>query len=365
MKDKIINYMKNSRLFTEKKFYIPALCGLGIVFISSFAIYDAVVNTPDKVAVSEAEKETIGLGEKAKDTFKDDTGLELPSTEEVTNFLGTLGDLEPSEKNVDEEYGKNTYDYYIRNLLPENIDSKEDIAVKYGNIRYLEALDKKDTSVIQSNYIPIQSQDNILPINTNYYLSETGFKKFNDKINYGYVRADFSSDFLNGLFKVKDRTNFAVTLMVYPKKDMTMRELQEEVNKIPIVIEGVTFEPYYKYYFGQKDEKGKLYKDIIKEQEGNNVNIDYLSSYLGIDNTPKEDYLDKKVYTGMAIDFTFVGNLDTFFTVEDVIIESGYNVKKDTLPTSINLMINDKQKTLKQVQISENESYPYLDLMLK
>lgn len=363
MKGKFIDYIKSSRIFTEKKFYIPILSVFVIVIISSFAVYDAVVNTPDKVALNEAEKETISLGEKAKDVFEDETGLDIPSTEEVTNFIGTLGDLDSHEDSVDKEYGKNTYEYFIRNLLPETIDSKEDIAIKYGNIRYLESQDKKDNSVIKADYIPIQSEDNILPIVSNYYLSETGFQKFNDKINYGYVRAGFSSDIISGKIQTKDRTNFELSILVYPKKDMTMKELQEEVNQIPIVIDGVTLEPYYSYYLNQKDDSGKLYKDLIKEID--KKDLSYLSSYLGIDNVPKEDYLNKKVYTGMAIEFTFAGNLNDFFLGENMVLKNGYEYSQDSLPASISLNINDKNKTLKQVRIPENESYLSLDLMLK
>lgn len=344
----------------RKKVVIPVVSVICLIGVGGYATYDAIVNTPDKADLKNATNTTLKGGQQSAEKFNEDSNMDLPSMEEVSNFIGTLGQLEPQMEKVDKEYGKNTYEYYSRGLLPESNDSDLLHTLKRGNIEHFIAEKKDKDSVVHRDAIPIAYVDNTYQIDGQYYVSEIGFKKFNSKINYGYITGSLSSDAITGQSSYKDgRTNFEVNLLVYPKMNMTLAELEKEANKIPIVVNGTTLEPYFTYYSELQDAKGKSYSKYFSEAKVDSN----LTSYFNINHIFDKNLEKRKVYSGVAVRLTFVGNVKNYFSNKDAeMYPKSTTYKEDTLPLSIDISVDDNKKTLKKIKLDENESYRTLEL---
>lgn len=359
----MIKYLSDLGLL-QKKIVIPVVSALFLLIIGAYAIYDAKENKDIDVDVTKAEKTTLDGGKKVAKEFNKELELEndLPSQEETKNFLGGLSEFDSPLDYVDKEYGKGTYDYYIRGLLPETKDSESIKVIKSGNIRYL---NDKSKSKIPLDILPIKSVDNDFIPNNSYAVEEQGFTSVNKKISFGYISGDFDSDLMTGKITDSGRTNFKVSMIVYPKEDMSLGELQAEANKIPIVINGATFEPYFDYYRNFKTSKGESYSKALKDSKldeglSSYANLDYISE--NIKDTKK--ILNGKVYAGVGIELTYVGNVKNYFENK----EAEYNVANNlynpkTLPSNISLKINKKEKVLIKVVIEEDK--PYYSIPIK
>lgn len=324
---------------------------LSVLGVGGYAIYDGLANTENEVDMKQAQKENEKGGKEVAKQFKEVADMDLPSTEEVSSFVGTVPPSEHEGTYVEKEYGKNVYEYFILNLLPSTNDSDKVLMVKSGNIKYEQesAKDKDYKNIAKRDMLPISSGTNSYNYSSPYATSQIGFKEYNKSISYGYIEGGVEQDYFNGEFKYKDdtsRTNFRVSMVVYPHKNMNLAELQSEVNKVPIVVEGTAVQPYFDYFGDLVDDEGVSYRDIMKETD---LPSEY-SSYTNLEANDGTSFKDKKVFAGVGYRFDFVGNVNTLFTdLESEFDDSNTGYKFSTLPDSLDLKIDDNKIVLKKV----------------
>ena len=343
----------------DKRFLLPAIAVIIILGVLGYATIVSVTSSESERDLNKASKqleksskETAKKVEKELKKSEDDLNFnlddfEISTMEQVKKFVNTLSIQDNTYAEVDDEFGEGTYELYTEKMLPSSSDDELTTLIKVGQIKSQMALSKNAKgNFILPIFNPVNPDDSYtLSLNT-YATRGGGFSDYNSNFRIGYVEADFEGNPITSTFESKDGVDnfFKVTFIAYSKKDMTAKEFQDEMDKIPVSVGGNILEPEYRYWINYDSTKLG-----VKDKDYKNALANIYSSLKGVTSlTNATDWKGKdinktKIYGGVPIKVSYVGSVSDYFSKNNARFDEA-SYRFINIPDTITVNIGSKFK---------------------
>lgn len=307
---KYIQILKIKGYF-EKTVVIPVvIVFLMVVGGSLYGLYNSKTVTENELSVEEAKKEKEKARKIEKEEMNQTVGSAYPTEDEVLNYSIKKN---PSSEEIDEHFGKNTYRLYSLGLLLKDNDTEMTKRIKRGWIKHtLYSKNIIEPSMEILNTPTYYSRDNLYEVNA------TGYTKLTDTLQVGYETVTVQTVLGTGkTVKINGNTvesegihadgqiYLRLKLNVFPLIDMTVQEIQEEVDSLGLMLNSVEGQPYGSYLKGQDKTKIKQITGIDLTLPATSQLTSAFTAY-NRDKWKEMQPTKDKVYAGVPIELSYI-----------------------------------------------------------
>lgn len=334
--------------YFERSIVIPVLLVIVLVVGGSiYGLYNSKTVTENELSLEKAKKEKDKSRESEKEEMQQAVGGAYPTEDEVLSYSVKKN---PSAKEIDDHFGKDTYRLYSLGLLLKDSDSEMTKRVKRGWIKHtLYGKNIIEPSMELLNTPTFYSRDNL------YEVTATGYTQLTDTLQVGYETVTVQTVLGQGLTYKEDgqtvesegihangQIYLRLKLNVFPLIDMTVTEIQEEVDSLGLMLNSVEGKPYGTYLKEQNQEKVKQITGIDLKNPASNQLTSAFTAYnleKWSEIKPEKD----KVYAGVPIELSYIYPAD--------------RVGVYTQPITTDKALNNKGNYQKKIEITGGSSY--------